>query len=198
MDISKITEAVFSNVTLMTSDRINALKGGHGGALFAGLNAANRLAEAIMAGGDPKLQNLNNLTTPLDDLIQKSITAAKEGGATPSNAALITAALLYFIGTQSRSGIPAANRKLGALCRMHAGAERGGVCQMPTPKMGNKISGFPAVQALYDAIRGKKLTQIDGHYLPFAAHWGTAWGHNALGEDTIMPEIAMNGARRGL
>ena len=195
MDISRIVEAVLSDVTLMTSDRIDALKGGHGGALFAGLNAANRLAEAILAGGSPELQNLNNPTTPLDDLIQKSVTAAREGGATPSNAALITAALLYFVGTHSRSGIPAANRKLGALCRIHAGAERGGVCQMPTPKMGNKISGFPAVQALYDAIRDRKLTRINGHYLPFAAHWGTAWGHNALGEDTIMPEVAMNGAR---
>ena len=195
MDTSRIVEAILSDVSLMTSDRIDALKGGHGGALFAGLNAANRLAEAVLAGGSPELQNLNNPTTPLDDLIQKSVAAAGEAGATPSNAALITAALLYFVGTHSRSGIPAANRKLGALCRIHAGAERGGVCQMPTPKMGNKISGFPAVQALYDAIRDKKVTRISGHYLPFAAHWGTAWGHNALGEDTIMPEVAMNGAR---
>ena len=83
MDISRIVEAVCSDVTLMTSDRIDALKGGHGGALFAGLNAANRLAEAILAGGSPELQNLNNPTTPLDDLIQKSVTAAREGGRRP-------------------------------------------------------------------------------------------------------------------
>jgi hypothetical protein len=195
MEIDRIVEAVTSDVTLMTSDRINALTGGHGGAIFAGINAANQLTEAMLAGHSPKLDNLNARSTSLDELIGIGVDAAKAAGATPSNAALVTAMLLYLRGTRSRSGIPAANRKLGALCRIHAGAERGGVCQIPTPKMGNKISGFPAVQALYDQARRKKLTRIDSRYLPFAAFAGTAWGHSTLGEDIIMPEVAMNGAR---
>lgn len=195
MDLDRVVRAVTSDVSLMTSDRINALTGGHGGIVFAGLNAANRILLALESGANSTLQNLNACRIPLDEIIRSGVDAALAAGSTPSNAALITAMLLYFTGTHSRSGIPAANRKLGAPCRLRAGAERGGVCQIPTPKMGNKISGFPAVEALYRAIRQKKLTRVDGHYLPMAAYWGTAWGHSTLGEDIIIPEVAKNGAR---
>ena len=191
----EIADIILSDVSSLTCDRIDALKGGHGGLVFAVTSAADRITEALLEGRDARLQNANAPHLPLDELVRYGVDQAKALGATPSNAALITALLLYFTGTAARAGVPAANRKLGALARMHAGAERCGVSNIPTQKMGNKVSGFPAVQALYDAIRRKKLTKVDGGILPLGAACGTAWGHSLLGEDIIIPEIALKGSR---
>ncbi|MBN2027183.1 MAG: hypothetical protein JW854_10545 [Actinobacteria bacterium] len=195
MQPSEITEIILSDVALLTCDRINALKGGHGGLPFAFLGAANTIVEALLAGRESRIENANAPHIPLDDLVEQCVSAGIAGGATPSNAALIAALLLYFSGTQSRAGVPAANRKLGAMARLHAGVERGGVANMPTPKMGNKISGFPAVEALYRAMMRKRLTRVDGGLLPLGSTSGTPWGHSALGEDIVIPDVAFNGAR---
>jgi hypothetical protein len=195
MDASHVIETVLSDVTLLTCDRINALKGGHGGLTFAFLNVANCLTEALLAGRDARLQHANAPDIPLDELVQRGVDAAMAAGATPSNAALLTSLLLYFTGTAARAGVPAANRKLGAMARMHAKAERCGVAIIPSPKMGNKISGFPAVQALYEAMARKRLTRVDGGLLPMGGGCGTSWGHSALGEDIVIPDVALNGAR---
>ncbi len=195
MKPSYITEIILSDVTLLTCDRINALKGGHGGLPFAFLGAANVITEALLAGRDGRIDNANAPDIPLDELVGSAVSTAMAGGATPSNAALITALLLYFNGTEARAGVPAANRKLGAMARLHAGVERGGVATIPTPKMGNKISGFPAVQALYKAMMRNRLTRVNGGFLPLGITSGTPWGHNALGEDIVIPEVALNGAR---
>ena len=102
---------------------------------------------------------------------------------------------LYFAGTSARAGLPAANRKLGALCRIHAGVDRGGVINIPTPKMGNRLTAFPAVKAIYDAIAEKKLTKVNPRNIPMGVVGGGIFGHNALGEDIVFPEIAKNGAK---
>jgi len=194
MDQTKLTEIIMSDVNLLTCDRINALKGGHGGLNIAALNVSNTIIKALLEGRDASLINSNTRDIPLDGLVQLGVDAAMATGATPSNAALLTAVMLYFTGTAARAGTPAANRKLGAMARFHAGAERCGVVAIPTPKMGNKVSGFAAVHALYDAIARKKLTGVDGGLLPMGSN-GTPWGHSALGEDIIIPEVAINGAR---
>ncbi|MGA2403073.1 MAG: hypothetical protein ABSG91_15430 [Syntrophobacteraceae bacterium] len=63
--------------------------------------------------------------------------------------------------------------------------------------MNNKISGFPAVQAIYQAMAEGKLSPISGRQLPQNVGGGPLYGHSALGEDIIWPEMATNGARIG-
>jgi hypothetical protein len=195
MENTKIIGAILSDVTCLTCDRLNALKRGHGGLAFAFMSSANSITESLLTGGDASIHDANTPDIPLDEVVQLSVDAAKAAGASRSNAALITSLLLYFTGTAARAGVPAANRKLGAIARLHAGAERSGVATIPTPKQGNKISGFPAVQALYDAMARKELTRVDGAQLPLGGDCGSPWGHSALGEDIVIPEVAINGAR---
>jgi hypothetical protein len=187
--------AILSDVSLITLDRINALTGGHGSLNIAGLSAANAILSEILSGESIKLKFSNVPVLSIDAVIKKGIDAAKKAGAAPVNAALITALILYFAGSKARAGLPAANRKLGALCRIHAGVDRGGVINIPTPKMGNRLTAFPAIKALYEAIAEKKLTQVDPRNIPMGVVGGAIFGHNALGEDIVFPEIAKNGAK---
>ena len=187
--------ATLSDVSLITIDRISALTGGHGSLNIAGLSAANAIALEILKGENIRLIDANAPILSVDHVIKKGIKAAMKAGAAPVNAALTTALILYFSGTSARAGLPAANRKLGALCRIHAGVDRGGVINIPTPKMGNRLTAFPAVKAIYDAIAEKKLTQVDPRHIPMGVVGGGIFGHNALGEDIVFPEIAKNGAK---
>lgn len=194
-EILATVNATLSDVSLITLDRINALTKGHGSLNIAGVAAANAIISEIFSGENIKLKFSNAPTLSIDKVIKKGIKAAKIAGAAPVNAALITALILYFAGAKARAGLPAANRKLGALCRMHADVDRGGVINIPTPKMGNRLTAFPAVKALYEAITEKKLTTVDPRNIPMGVVGGTIFGHNALGEDIVFPEIAKNGAR---
>jgi hypothetical protein len=194
-ELMATSTAILSDVSLITLDRINALTGGHGSLNIAGLAAANAILSEILSGESIKLKFSNVPVLSVDGVIKKGIDAAKKAGATPVNAALITALILYFAGTKARAGLPAANRKLGALCRIHAGVDRGGVINIPTPKMGNRLTAFPAIKALYEAMAEKKLTQVDPRNIPMGVVGGAIFGHNALGEDIVFPEIAKNGAK---
>ncbi|MGQ9720567.1 MAG: hypothetical protein ACUVXA_04500 [Candidatus Jordarchaeum sp.] len=194
-EILATVNSVLSDVSLLTLDRINALTKGHGGLNIAALSSANAITNEILRGESIQLLYINAPELPVDRVVKIGVEAAKEAGACPANAALITATILYLAGSQARAGTPAANRKLGALARIVAGADRGGVINIPTPKMGNRLTGFPAVKALYDAVKEKKLTQVDGRTLPMGVAGGAVLGHARLGEDIVFPEIAENGAR---
>ncbi|MFB0563867.1 MAG: hypothetical protein ACETWM_21930 [Candidatus Lokiarchaeia archaeon] len=194
-EILATVNSVLTDVSLITLDRINALTKSHGGLNIATLASANAITTEMLRGNSIELVDINAPELPVDRIVKVGVEAAKEAGASPANAALITATILYLIGSQARAGTPAANRKLGALARIHAGADRGGVINIPTPKMGNRITGFPAVKALYDAIKEKKLTQVDGSTLPMGVAGGAVLGHAKLGEDIIFPEIAENGGK---
>jgi hypothetical protein len=134
---------------------------------------------------------------PLDDVLQKCVVAGKAAGADAANAALLSAVLIYFAGSNVQAGIAAGNRKLGAMARMIAGADRCGVVAVPTPKLNNKISGFPAVSAIYRAMEEGKLSPIDGRAVPNGVARGPIYGHSALGEDIVYPALAREGARIG-
>lgn len=200
MEKSKILSAAAlaatSDVSLMTCDRINALKGGHGMLNVAIHNVCDVIASALMHGGDLTVKFANVVHLPMEDIMKKAIESAENAGADPANAALITASIMYLCGSAAQVGIPAGNRKLGATARMLAGAARCGVAAMPTPKMNSKISGFAAVSAIYRAMEDGTLCSISGYNIP-AGVVGPLYGHSALGEDYIWPEVAMNGARIG-
>lgn len=186
-----------SDVDMMTNDRIEALTKGHGMLNIAAICAANSIAEDVQRGTEIKLTDHNVQQLPIDDVLKKAIDAAELAGADPANAALISATLCYFAGTNAQAGVPAGNRKLGAMARIIAGVDRCGVIAIPTAKVNNRISGYAAVRAVYDDIFDNKITKIDGSIIPLGVGGGPLYGHGALGEDIAFPELARNGAAAG-
>lgn len=106
--------------------------------------------------------------------MSRAIKAAKDAGADGANAALITACMFYLAGTAAQVGIPAGNRKLGATARMLANVDRCGVSAIPTSKMNSKVSAFPAVKAIYDAIMNDELSPINGK-IYLKRSWSHIW-----------------------
>jgi hypothetical protein len=185
------------NVDWLTSDRIEALTGGHGMLNLPVIAIADALAVELLRGADLDVKFANVARQPIDDLLAKAIDAARSAGADAANAALLSATLLYLAGAKAQVGIPAGNRKLGASARMIAGVDRCGVAAIPTGKKNNKISGFPAVQAVYQAMAEGKLSPVSGRNVPLGVGGGPTYGHSTLGEDIVFPAMAENGARIG-
>ena len=189
--------ASMADVDLMTCDRIEALTKGHGMLTMAVYSVANVIADEVQRGVRLRVSSANVAETPLDDVLKKCITAAKDAGADAANAALLSATLLYFAGSNAQAGVATGNRKLGAMARMIAGADRCGVAAVSTPKLNNKISGFPAVQAIHRAMEEGALCPIDGRNVPNGVARGPLYGHSALVEDIVYPALAKEGARIG-
>ena len=181
----------------LTNDRIEALTKGHGMLNIAAICSANAIAEEVLRGIDLHLTDENVGELPIDDILKKSIRSAKNAGADSANAALISAALCYFAGSNAQAGVPAGNRKLGAMARILAEVDRSGVLAIPTPKVNNRISGYAAVKAIYDDIFDGNMSPIDGSILPLGVGGGPLYGHNALGEDCGFSELAKKGAYSG-
>jgi len=182
---------------LMTNDRLEAATKGHGSLVIPVYCAANSIMIDILSGLSPELVDAAAPKIPLDTIIKNAVEAAKNAGAAPSNAALIVAALAYFAGAAARAGVPMANRKLGAIARMHAGATRTSAIALITNKFSNRVSAFAAYKAIYEALMEKKLTRVDGAKLPPFIAGGSPWGHSALGEDIAIPELCKNAAKAG-
>lgn len=194
--VSAIMASV-SDVDMLTNDRIEALTKGHGMLNIAAICTANTIAQEVLRGTQLKLTDENVQYLPIDTVLKKAIDTAELAGADPANAALIAATLCYFAGSNAQAGVPAGNRKLGAMARMIAGVDRCGVLAIPTAKVNNRISGYAAVKALYDDIFDNKVSRIDGSILPLGVGGGPLYGHGALGEDVAFPELAKNGAASG-
>ncbi|RDW13443.1 hypothetical protein [Paracoccus thiocyanatus] len=189
--------AAASNPGWLTSDRVEALAGGHGMLNIPVVAVCNVIATELRRGVSPEVKFADAVHQPIDDLLAKAIQVAKDGGADGANAALIAAAILYLAGANAQVGIPAGNRKLGSSARMIAGVSRSGLAAVPTAKMNNKISGFAAVSAVYDAMIKGELSPIQGRDIPEGVGGGVMVGHGALGEDFIFPGMAEKGAAVG-
>lgn len=186
-----------ANIDWLTNDRIEALTGGHGMLNLPVIAIVDVLAHEILGGAEVEVKFANAKHQPVDDLLAKAIRAARDAGADAANAALLSAVLLYLAGAQAQVGIPAGNRKLGATARMIAGVDRCGVAAIPTGKMNNKISGFPAVLAINQAMLAGTLSPIDGRKVPPGIAAGPLFGHSTLGEDIVFPAMAQRGAHIG-
>ncbi len=195
--ISVVEMAAVSNINNLTADRIEALAGGHGMLNLSVFTCANVIIDALANGGKLEVKNANTKRLPMEDILEKCINVCKAGGCDPANAALLGAVMMYFAGSAAQVGIPAGNRKLGALARIIAGNDRCGVATIPTAKMNNRLSGFPAVQAVYRAMEEGTLTEIVGSNIPQPVAGSALYGHSALGEDYVYPQLASNGARIG-
>ncbi|RLJ06026.1 MAG: hypothetical protein DRP16_05560 [Candidatus Aenigmatarchaeota archaeon] len=180
---------------LMTNDKLEAATKGHGTLVIPVICAANSIVEDILRGLDVSLVDAAAPTIPLDIIVRNAVEAAKQAGASPENAALIVAALTYFSGAAARAGVPMANRKLGAIARIHAGACRTSAIALSTNKFTHRIPAFPAYKAVYELLLEKKLTKVDGAKLPAFVAGGAIYGHSALGEDINVPELAKNAAK---
>jgi hypothetical protein len=162
---------------------------------MAVVGITNVVAEELQRGADIAVKFSDSVEIPVDHVLSRAIAAAREAGADPANAALLSAAVLLMAGSNSQAGVPAGSRKLGGMARILAGADRCGVAALPSIKRGNKVSGFAAVQAIYQALAEGKLTRIQGSRMPRGL--GPVFGHGALGEEIVIPELASNAAKVG-
>lgn len=190
--------AATANPSHLTNDRIEALAGGHGMVNIAVHSVANTIVEELLGGGTVSIKFADVRHLPVETILKKAIKAAKDSGADGANAALIVAVMMYLAGSAAQVGIPAGNRKLGATCRMLAGVDRCGVSAVPTAKMNSKISAFPAVLAINEAMMKGELSPISGRNVPENVGGGPLYGHSTLGEDIIWPVMAEKGAQIGV
>lgn len=195
--IAAVAMAAVSNISDLTNDRIEALAGGHGMVNMAIHTVCNVITQELLKGEKLSITFADARHLPFDDIMKKAVETAKKSGADGANAALIAATIMYLAGSAAQVGIPAGNRKLGATARMMAKVDRSGVAAIPTAKMNNKISAFPAVLAVNQAMMDGTLSRFDGRNVPLNVGGGPLYGHSALGEDNVWPELATNGARIG-
>ena len=195
--ISAAEFAAVSDIDCLTGDRIEALTAGHGMLNLSVYAVANVIIEELENGGHLDVKNANAKRLPMETILKKCVDVCKQGGCDSANAALISAVMMYLAGSKAQVGVPAGNRKLGAMARLIAGNDRCGVSSVPTAKANNKLSGFPAVMAVYKAMQEGKLTQIDGQNVPGILLGSVMFGHSTLGEDIVFRELSENGAKAG-
>lgn len=182
----------------LTTEKFDAILGGFGVFNLGVWAAANVIAKEKQKGKKINVGVSNEKTTDIDEVARKAVKVLMDCGADASNAALVAATLLYWAGSSVTAGIPAPNRKLGAVCRMAAGAPAGRVANIPTEKLNNKISGFAAVQAMYQAMQREILAPWSGDLTPVGVAGSPVTGHTRVGEDLLFPELAQKLVRIGV
>ncbi len=202
------TEAATYKPDYVSNDRLEAATQGHGVLPIAAWSVGNSIADSIINKGlNAKLKDIDKKELSLDLIVERAVDAAKQAGASDGNAALLSAAITYFasteagtedIGSSARAGVPMANRKIGAIARMKAGASRTGAMALQTNKFTNRLTAFPAYKAIYEKLVNKELTSVDGADLPPFVSGGSIMGHSKLGEDIMVPEVAQNAMEAGV
>ncbi|MDH4184958.1 MAG: hypothetical protein OEV92_12095, partial [Nitrospinota bacterium] len=187
-DIIAAFRAATAKPDYLTLENLEAGLGGWGAFTIAVWSAANVIGAEIKKGRNMKMVVNNDPFTDVDDVAKKAVDRLRLLGADPANAALCAATLLYFAGVNVQCGMPCPNRKLGAVTRMAAGIPSGRISSMPTEKQNNKISGFAATLAIYQAMDKENLSPYDSDFLPLGAG-GPMIGHSAIGEDHLFPKL---------
>ncbi|HHW43190.1 hypothetical protein GFC01_13120 [Desulfofundulus thermobenzoicus] len=182
----------------LTTEKFDAILGGFGVFNMGVWAAANVIAREMKKGKKINVSVSNERSTEMDDIAKKVVKTLMDCGADASNAALVGATLLYWAGSSVTAGIPAPNRKLGAVCRMAAGAPAGRVANIPTEKLNNKISGFAAVRAIYEAMDKEVLAPWPGEITPLGVAGSPVTGHTRVGEDILFPELAQKLVKIGV
>lgn len=181
----------------LTTEKFDAMLGGWGVFNLGVWAAANVIAKEIKKGKKLKLEVTNEAYTDVDEIAKKAVRKLMDCGADPANAALATATLLYWAGVNVQCGIPCPNRKLGAVARMAAGVPSGRISSVPTEKLNNKVSGFAATLAIYQALEKEHLAPFDSKLLPLGIGGSPFLGHTAIGEDHLFPKLGQKLARIG-
>lgn len=195
-EIIAVFRAATARPEFLTVDKLEAGLGGWGAFNLGIWAAANIIAKEIHKGKNLKLEVTDEAHTDVDDIAKKAVAKLMECGADPANAALIAATLLYWAGVNVQCGMPCPNRKLGAVARMAAGIPSGRLASVPTEKQNNKISGFAATLAIYQALDREHLAPYDSTFLPLGAG-GPVIGHSAIGEDHLFPKLGQKLSRIG-
>ncbi|MHB0981337.1 MAG: hypothetical protein ACYC5Q_14940 [Thermoleophilia bacterium] len=174
----------------LTTEKFDAVLGGFGAFNLGVWAAANVVAKLMDRGHKMKVDVSNETRADIEDVAGKVVKVLMDNGADPSNASLLAATLIYWAGSNVTAGIPAPNRKLAGVCRMAAGAPAGRVSTLPTEKLNNKITGFAAVKAIYDAMEKEVLAPWPGSITPRGVAGSPVTGHTRVGEDLLFPELA--------
>jgi hypothetical protein len=182
----------------LTTEKFEAILGGFGAFNLGVWAAANVVAKEIKKGKKINVGVSNERHTEMDDIAKKVVNMLMSCGADASNASLLAATLLYWAGSGVTAGIPAPNRKLGAVCRIAAGAPAGRILNIPTEKLNNKISGFAAVRAMYEAMDKEILAPWKGEITPIGVAGSPVTGHTRVGEDILFPELAQKLVKIGV
>jgi hypothetical protein len=182
----------------LSTEKFDAVLGGFGAFNLGVWAAANEVAKQIDRGHKMKIDVSNEEHADFEDVAAKVVKVLMQNGADASNASLIAATLLYWAGTNVTAGIPAPNRKLGGVCRMAAGAPAGRVSTLPTEKLNNKITGFAAVKAMYDAMEKEVLAPWPGSITPIGVAGSPVTGHTRVGEDLLFPLLAQKLVKIGV
>jgi len=186
--------AAFRAITMLpenrTTEKLEANLGGFGSFNIVIWATANLIAKEMLKGRQLKLDVANERAIDVDDIARKATKLLMNYGVDASNASLVTAALLYWAGSNVQAGIPNPNRKLGAVTRMAAGAPSGRISTLPTEKLNNKISGFAATLAMYQAMQDEHLAPYNPELLPAGLAGTPVLGHTSIGEDYLFPELA--------
>jgi hypothetical protein len=185
-------QAVTFKPDWLTNDKLEAAMKGHGVLVMPAISVGNSIAADLKRGLDIKIDDSAFKDIDLDIIVDRAVKAAKDAGASPENAALIVAATLLLTGSGARAGMPMANRKIGAMARIAAGASRTSAMALQTAKFTNRLTAFPAYQAIYKAIEEGRATSVDGMKIPLFLSGGAIYGHSALAEDHMVPELAKN------
>jgi len=195
-EIIAVFRAATARPDYLTVDKLEAGLGGWGAFNIGVWAASNVIAREMHRGRKMKLEPSDEIHTDVDDIAKKAVRKLMDCGADPANAALCAAVLLYWAGVNVQCGMPCPNRKLGAVTRMAAGIPSGRVSSMPTEKQNNKISGFAATLAIYQALENEHLAPYDSQFLPLGAG-GPIIGHSAIGEDHLFPKLGQKLSRIG-
>lgn len=195
-EIIAVFRAVTSRPDYLTVDKLNAGLGGWGAFNLGIWAASNVIAKEMQKGKKLKLEATDEAHTDVDEIANKAVRVLVQYGADPANAALTAAVLLYWAGVNVQCGMPCPNRKLGAVTRMVAGIPSGRISSVPTEKQNNKISGFAATLAIYQALERENLAPYDSQFLPLGAG-GPVVGHSSIGEDHLFPKLGQKLSRIG-